>query len=140
MAVLVHTLTHTYRPLEDTNGKLWSRGRLLDDSGHRRHSKFPHDPCFKVNWKHVCGHRYVTPKSPQSPANQYPQDENRARVVSRGSLQAIIALLKDKSLVPFVVPVLFNICFDYGMWLSNLYLSLAKSYQNLHKIKRRNST
>ncbi|KFZ12256.1 hypothetical protein V502_07175 [Pseudogymnoascus sp. VKM F-4520 (FW-2644)] len=40
-------------------------------------------------------------------------DENRARVVSRGSLQAIIALLKDKSLVPFVVPVLFNICFDY---------------------------
>ncbi|KFY38693.1 hypothetical protein V494_04265 [Pseudogymnoascus sp. VKM F-4513 (FW-928)] len=40
-------------------------------------------------------------------------DENRARVVSKGSLQAIIALLKDKSLVPFVVPVLFNICFDY---------------------------
>lgn len=128
MTILVHTLTRAYRPLEDTNGKLWSIRRFLDDSGYRRHSKFTHDPCFEVNWKHVCRHRYVTPKSPHSPANPYLQDENRARVVSRGSLQAIIALLKDKSLVPFVVPVLFNICFDYGMWLSNYYLCLAKSY------------
>lgn len=71
MAVLLHTLTRAYSPLEDTNGKLWSPRRLLDDSGHRRHSKFAHDPCFKVNRKHVCGHRYVTPPSPTPPANPY---------------------------------------------------------------------
>lgn len=115
MIVLVHTLTYSHRPLEDTNGKLWPAGRLLDDSGYGRNSKFPHDSCFTVNRKHVCGYRYVTPTPPNFSADTYLQDENRARVVSRGSLKAIIALLKDKSLVPFVVPVLFNICFDYGM-------------------------
>lgn len=69
MALFVHTLTRAYRPLEDTNGKLWSLGRLLDDSGHRRHSKFAHDSCFKIYRKHLCGHRYVTPTSSNSPCS-----------------------------------------------------------------------
>jgi hypothetical protein len=53
------------------------------------------------------------------------QDENRARVVSKGSLRPIIALLKDRSLVPFVIPVLFNICFDYGMFNVQVHDSLC---------------
>ncbi|OBT60035.1 hypothetical protein VE03_10305 [Pseudogymnoascus sp. 23342-1-I1] len=55
-------------------------------------------------------------------------DENRARVVAKGSLQVVMNLLKDKSLVPFVIPVLFNICFDYEpaqKQASNLHLSTA---------------
>lgn len=71
MASLIHTLTRAYRPLEDTNGKLWSLRRLLDDSGYRRNSKFAHDTRFKINRKYVCRHRYVTRISPHSPANPY---------------------------------------------------------------------
>ena len=42
------------------------------------------------------------------------EDENRARVVAKDSIKSIIALLKDQTLVPFSIPVLFNICFDYA--------------------------
>jgi hypothetical protein len=41
-------------------------------------------------------------------------DENRARVVAANSLPLIIFQLKDASLLPFVIPVLYNICIDYG--------------------------
>lgn len=41
------------------------------------------------------------------------EDENRARVVSKSSIKSIITLLRDQTLVPFAIPVLFNICFDY---------------------------
>lgn len=41
------------------------------------------------------------------------KDENRARVVAKDSIKSIISLLKDQTLVPFAIPVLFNICFDY---------------------------
>lgn len=57
----------------------------------------------------------MTPVRLMAATNAGFKDENRARVVSKGSLRAIIALLKVKSLIPFVIPVLFNICFDYGM-------------------------
>ncbi|KAI0105304.1 armadillo-type protein [Nemania sp. FL0031] len=41
------------------------------------------------------------------------QDENRARVVASDCLPGIIALLNDDSILPFVIPVLFNISVDY---------------------------
>ncbi|KAI9746721.1 MAG: hypothetical protein M1818_000436 [Claussenomyces sp. TS43310] len=40
-------------------------------------------------------------------------DENRGLVVAQNALPSIIALLKDTSLLPFAIPVLFNICIDY---------------------------
>ncbi|CAG8958675.1 hypothetical protein HYFRA_00011517 [Hymenoscyphus fraxineus] len=40
-------------------------------------------------------------------------DENRARVVSSKSLSSVISQLQDTSLIPFAIPVLFNICVDY---------------------------
>ncbi|KAG9231722.1 armadillo-type protein [Amylocarpus encephaloides] len=40
-------------------------------------------------------------------------DQNRARVVSSTSLSPIIFQLKDVSLLPFTIPVLYNICIDY---------------------------
>lgn len=45
-------------------------------------------------------------------------DENRARVVERGSLIAVIGRLKDESLIPFTIPVLYNVLVDYGKWLA----------------------
>ncbi|KAI0509733.1 armadillo-type protein [Xylaria bambusicola] len=40
-------------------------------------------------------------------------DENRAKVVDSGCLPSIVLLLNDDSMLPFVVPVLFNISVDY---------------------------
>lgn len=45
-------------------------------------------------------------------------DENRARVVNSSYLPSIILQLKDTSLLPFAIPVLYNICIDYGKSLS----------------------
>ncbi|EPE31627.1 ARM repeat-containing protein [Glarea lozoyensis ATCC 20868] len=53
-------------------------------------------------------------------------DENRARVISSGSLRPIIHLLEDTSLLPFTIPVLYNICVDYEpaqQQASDLFLS-----------------
>lgn len=41
-------------------------------------------------------------------------DENRERVVVSNYIPSIITHLKDTSLLPFVIPVLYNICIDYG--------------------------
>ncbi|KAI0017989.1 armadillo-type protein [Xylariomycetidae sp. FL0641] len=41
------------------------------------------------------------------------QDENRERVVATGCLPKIVLLLNDDSLLPYVIPVLFNVCVDY---------------------------
>lgn len=41
-------------------------------------------------------------------------DENRARVVQGNHLAAVIRHLRDESLTPFTVPVLYNILVDYG--------------------------
>jgi hypothetical protein len=41
-------------------------------------------------------------------------DENRARVVQGNHITSIIRLLQDQSLIPFTIPVLFNILVDYG--------------------------
>ncbi|RYP52297.1 hypothetical protein DL768_002509 [Monosporascus sp. mg162] len=40
-------------------------------------------------------------------------DQNRQRVVAGDSLPKIVKLLRDDSLLPLVIPVLFNICVDY---------------------------
>lgn len=45
-------------------------------------------------------------------------DENRARVVESGRIHAIIDLLGDDSLLPFVIPVLYNVLVDYGTYPS----------------------
>jgi len=54
-----------------------------------------------------------------------PADENRARVVTSNYLPSIILQLKDTSLLPFAIPVLYNICVDYGK------LSSTKCNNNL---------
>lgn len=41
-------------------------------------------------------------------------DENRARVIQGNHLGTIISLLEQESLIPFTIPVLFNILVDYG--------------------------
>jgi len=41
-------------------------------------------------------------------------DENRKRVVSRTLMPSIVALIGQSSLIPFAIPVLFNVCVDYG--------------------------
>lgn len=46
--------------------------------------------------------------------SQLSADENRARVVESGRIHAIIELLYDDSLLPFVIPVLYNVLVDYG--------------------------
>lgn len=43
-------------------------------------------------------------------------DENRARVVAGNQLGRIVSLLGDDSILAFVIPVLYNICVDYGMF------------------------
>jgi hypothetical protein len=43
-----------------------------------------------------------------------PADENRARVVESDRMGSIVGLLADDSLLAFVIPVLYNICVDYG--------------------------
>ena len=41
-------------------------------------------------------------------------DKNRARVVSGNYLPILISQLDNTSLLPFAIPVLYNICIDYG--------------------------
>lgn len=41
-------------------------------------------------------------------------DENRARVIASNYIPSIIFQLKDSSLIPFAIPVLYNVCIDYG--------------------------
>ncbi|KAI3321016.1 ARM repeat-containing protein [Xylariaceae sp. AK1471] len=41
------------------------------------------------------------------------EDENRERVVASGCLPSLVMLLNDDSMLPFLIPVLFNICVDF---------------------------
>lgn len=41
-------------------------------------------------------------------------DENRARVVESNYIPLIVAQLSDTNLLAFAIPVLFNLCVDYG--------------------------
>ncbi|TVY36666.1 hypothetical protein LOCC1_G006584, partial [Lachnellula occidentalis] len=53
-------------------------------------------------------------------------DENRGRVVASNYIPLIIHQLKDTSLLPFAIPVLYNICMDFGpaqLQASNSFLS-----------------
>ncbi|TVY25020.1 hypothetical protein LHYA1_G006454 [Lachnellula hyalina] len=53
-------------------------------------------------------------------------DENRGRVVASNYLPSIILQLKDTSLLPFAIPVLYNICMDFDpaqLQASNSFLS-----------------
>jgi hypothetical protein len=45
------------------------------------------------------------------------KDENRARVVGGNYIPVIMSYLSDPDMVPFAVPVLYNIMVDYGMKL-----------------------
>lgn len=55
-------------------------------------------------------------------------DENRARVVDGNHLLPIIRRLQDETLIPFTVPVLYNILVDYGQ----LPVSLVSSDADNH--------
>lgn len=46
------------------------------------------------------------------------EDENRARVVDGNHLSSLVRLLADETLIPFTVPVIYNILVDYGEWHS----------------------
>ncbi|KAF4629001.1 hypothetical protein G7Y89_g9148 [Cudoniella acicularis] len=53
-------------------------------------------------------------------------DENRARLVASNFMPSIILQLQDAALIPFAIPVLYNICVDYEpaqQQASNLFLS-----------------
>lgn len=54
-------------------------------------------------------------------------DENRARIVEGGHINAIIDLLRHESLLPYVVTVLYNVSVDYGKQLSPVYRWDAKA-------------
>ncbi|KAL6875284.1 hypothetical protein J3F83DRAFT_730629 [Trichoderma novae-zelandiae] len=54
-------------------------------------------------------------------------DENRARVIQGNHLETVINLLQDESLIPFTIPVLFNILVDYEP------AQLAASQANLNQ-------
>ena len=41
-------------------------------------------------------------------------DENRARVVQDNRLESVTRHLQDESLIPFTIPVLYNILVDFG--------------------------
>lgn len=41
-------------------------------------------------------------------------DENRGRLVADNRLNSVIRQLSDESLIPFTIPVLYNIMVDYG--------------------------
>lgn len=41
-------------------------------------------------------------------------DENRARVVASNCMPLIITQLSDTNLLAFAIPVLYNVCVDYG--------------------------
>lgn len=41
-------------------------------------------------------------------------DANRARVVEGDDLKIVVDQLKDESVLPYAIPVLFNILVDYG--------------------------
>lgn len=41
-------------------------------------------------------------------------DENRARVVEGKYIVSIINHLRDENLVPYLIPVLYNVLVDYG--------------------------
>jgi hypothetical protein len=41
-------------------------------------------------------------------------DENRARVVQGNHFPSLYRRLQDESLIPFTIPVLYNILVDYG--------------------------
>lgn len=43
-------------------------------------------------------------------------DENRSRVVDGNYLPAIIRCLQIDAVVPYAIPVLYNILVDYGKW------------------------
>lgn len=71
---------------------------------------------------------------PQNLALTQLADENRARVVESGRIHAIIELLHDDSLLPFVIPVLYNVLVDYGESLQHRQVTgnvLMDSLQNL---------
>lgn len=53
-------------------------------------------------------------------------DENRARLVNGNHMASVIRHLQDESLIPFSVPVLFNILVDYGKF--SPYQTLEKQY------------
>lgn len=57
-------------------------------------------------------------------------DENRAKVVEGNHLASIIRHLEYEKLIPFTIPVLFNILVDYGKTTPELllFLFLAGSF------------
>lgn len=63
----------------------------------------------------------------ESGAHKTSIDENRARVVESGRIHAIIELLSEDSLLPFVIPVLYNVLVDYGKDLLPAY-----THKNVH--------
>ena len=67
-------------------------------------------------------------------------DENRARVVANGTISTIIGLLSEKPLLPFVIPVLFNICVDYGTSVVYSMTCQANAHKNPHNTKLRKLT
>lgn len=58
-------------------------------------------------------------------------DENRARVVDNDKLAILIKQLKDESLLPYAIPVLFNTLVDYGKYRDSKKISAQEIDFNL---------
>ena len=55
-----------------------------------------------------------------SPLNLF-SDENRDRVITHRHWSSILARLDDPKLLHVTVPIIYNICMDYGMCLHLLH-------------------
>ena len=54
------------------------------------------------------------------------EDDNRRRVVEQTGVRPIIRSCRDMSLANIAIPVLYNICMDYGkLWLPSEYAQLT---------------
>lgn len=54
-------------------------------------------------------------------------DENRARVVDGNHLVDIIRRVRDETLIPLTIPVLYNVLVDYGEHPHPLFLYLLNA-------------
>lgn len=68
-----------------------------------------------VYWKYLRRHRFEAGLALYwLISNHLRIDTNRGRAISEDYLPSIIRQLRDDYLADFAIPVLFNICVDYG--------------------------
>lgn len=64
-------------------------------------------------------------------------DENRARIVASNAMSSLILQLQDVTLIAFAIPVLYNICIDYGKFFKTCPWDMADSDRTCTKASLR---